>query len=277
MVEVGAVNELEVLRLSKTGAYLDGCERGEILLPAFDASEDLCLGSSISVFLYFDHNGTLMATTRQPMTSVRKCEYLPVVDVNSKGAFLDWGLAKDLLVPYGEQHVKMVVGQSYVVYTYHESASDRIVASSKLHRHLKEINDCYRQGEEVKLQVAVITDLGYKVVADDCYLGLVFFADAFRKLQVGERLSGYVKNVREDGKLDFIISLGSSKNCEDLGERIILYLMACGGRSDLSDKSAPEAIYKEFQVSKKKYKQALGVLYRKRKINLNSNEIRLLN
>lgn len=277
MVQVGAVNDLKVSRKVEAGVYLDGFERGEILLPATDFSGDLILGSSISVFLYFGSKGILTATTREPLTQVHACARLSVVDVNSTGAFLNWGLAKDLLVPFGEQQTKMVAGKSYVVYTYHDTESDRIVASTKLHRHLKETNDAFQQGQEVALQIAMVTDLGYKAVADDRYLGMVFFADAYRKLLIGERLPGYVKNIRQDGKLDFLISRSSLKYSEDLGQRIILHLMASGGISELCDKSPPEAIYKEFKVSKKKYKQALGVLYRKRKVDLSGDKIRLLN
>ncbi len=277
MVEVGKNNQLEVLRKTQAGVFLDGGERGEILLPASDVTHDATIGSSVSVFLYFGSHGDVIATTRETLTRVGECSCLRVTDVNNTGAFLDWGLAKDLLVPFGEQQIRMTTGRYYVVYTYHDKKSDRIVASSKLHKHLAETNDSYRPGEEVKLRVTMITDLGYKVVADGRYLGIVFFADAYRKLQLGELLSGYVKHIREDRKLDFLISRSSSKNSEDLAERILIHLLRSGGTSDLCDKSSPDAIYKEFKVSKKKYKQALGVLYRKRKIELSPHKIRLLN
>ena len=277
MVEVGKNNQLEVLRKTQAGVFLDGGERGEILLPASDVTHDATIGSSVSVFLYVGSQGDVIATTREPLTRVGECSCLSVNDVNDTGAFLDWGLVKDLLVPFGEQQTRMVAKRSYVVYTYHDARSDRIVASTKLHKHLAETNNSYRRGEKVKLQVAMTTDLGYKVVADNRYLGMIFFSDAYRRLHLGEQLSGYVKHIREDGKLDFLISLSSFEDSEDLGKRIIIYLLESGGDSELSDKSPPEAIYKQFKVSKKKYKQALGVLYRKGKIDLSSHKIRLLN
>ncbi len=277
MVEVGKNNQLKVLRMGQAGVFLDGDERGEILLPASDLNQDATIGSSVSVFLYVGSQGDVIATTREPLTRVGECSCLSVNDVNDTGAFLDWGLAKDLLVPFGEQQNRMIIGRSYVVYTYYDEKSDRIVASSKLHKYLAETNDSYRPDEEVKLQVTMITDLGYKVIADGRYLGIVFFADAYRKLQLGELLPGYVKHIREDRKLDFLISRSSYKNSEDLAERILIHLLRSGGTSELCDKSSPEAIYQEFKVSKKKYKQALGVLYRKRKIELSSHKIRLLN
>ena len=276
MIEIGTFNRLVVLRNLNPGIYLDGGRHGDIPLKLEDEPVDCKIGSQLRVFVYHDARSQLAATTKEPLTSVGRCELLRVVHVNSVGAFLDWGLEKDLLVPHREQQTPMMVGHSYVVYTYFNRKSARVVASTKLSRHLIETTNHFKVGDEVQLQVAVVTDLGYKAVIDDRYLGMIFSQDAFRALGIGERLIGYVKSVRDDGKIDLIISRASKRNTEDLGEKILQHLLASGGTSTLSDKSPPDVIYQQFKVSKKKYKQALGTLYRNRRIEITPGRIRLI-
>jgi len=275
MLEIGSVNQLDVVKIVDFGVYLDGGERGEILLPSSQVPSDCVLGSRVDAFLYFDSDDLLIATTQTPRVQVGCCAYMMVVDVNAVGAFLDWGLAKDLLVPFNEQQTPMRVGQSYVVYAYHDQQSDRIVASSKLSHHLSEQAAWLKPRQAVQLQIAARTDLGFKAVVDDRFLGLIFADDAYRQLSVGERLPGFVKQVRSDGKLDLLISQASLQGDHQLGEQIIQHLVDVGGSSGLSDKSSPEAIYQQFKVSKKKYKQALGSLYRSQRIVIAQNQIRL--
>jgi predicted RNA-binding protein (virulence factor B family) len=200
---------------------------------------------------------------------------LKVVDINHAGAFMDWGLPKDLLVPYNEQQKPMEVGYSYVVHVYHDQNSDRIAASTKLSHYLDEEPVWLKPRQSVQLLIAGRTDLGYKAVIDNKYLGLIFRADAYRPLKIGERLPGFVKTVRKDGKIDLIISQGGLQADHDLSEQIIAHLQQSGGVSELTDKSDPEAIYRAFKVSKKKYKQALGTLYKSKRILISSTKIEL--
>jgi len=275
MAEVGKFNKLQVVKEVDFGVYLDGGELDTILLPQRYVPEGCEIGDWVEVFLYFDSEDLLIATTETPKVEVGRCEMLKVIDINNAGAFMDWGLPKDLLVPYSEQHKPMEVGYSYVVYVFHDQDSDRIAASTRLQDHLAEESVWIKPRQSVDLLIAGRTDLGYKAVINDQYLGLIFRDDAFRPLKIGERLPGFVKNIRADGKIDLLISQGTLQGDHDLGEQIIEKLRASGGISTLTDKSDPDAIYRQFKVSKKKYKQALGTLYKSRRITLAPNQIKL--
>ena len=276
MAQVGRFNKLEVVKEVDFGVYLDGAELGSILLPQRYMPEDCELGDWIDVFLYFDSEDLLIATTETPKVEVGRCEMLKVIDINNAGAFMDWGLPKDLLVPYSEQLKPMEVGYSYVVYVFHDQDSDRIAASTRLQDYLAEESVWIKPRQAVDLLIAGRTDLGYKAVINDQYLGLIFRDDAFRPLKVGERLPGFIKNIRPDGKIDLVISQGTLQGDHDLGEQIIESLRASGGVSTLTDKSQPDEIYRTFKVSKKKYKQALGSLYRSKRILLSAEKIQLV-
>jgi predicted RNA-binding protein (virulence factor B family) len=275
MAQVGRFNKLEVVKEVDFGVYLDGGELGTILLPQRYMPEDCELGDWVDVFLYFDSEDLLIATTEKPRVEVGRCEMLKVIDINNAGAFMDWGLPKDLLVPYSEQLKPMEVGYSYVVYVFHDQDSDRIAASTRLQDYLAEESVWVKPRQAVDLLIAGRTDLGYKAVINDQYLGLIFRDDAFRPLKVGERLPGFIKGIRSDGKIDLVISQGTLQGDHDLGEQIIENLRASGGVSTLTDKSDPDEIYRAFKVSKKKYKQALGSLYRSKRILLSAEKIQL--
>jgi hypothetical protein len=276
MAQVGRFNKLEVVKEVDFGVYLDGGELDSILLPQRYVPEGCELGDWVDVFLYFDSEDLLIATTETPKVQVGRCEMLKVIDINNAGAFMDWGLPKDLLVPYSEQLKPMEVGYSYVVYVFHDQDSDRIAASTRLQDYLAEESVWVKPRQAVDLLIAGRTDLGYKAVINDQYLGLIFRDDAFRPLKVGERLPGFIKNIRSDGKIDLVISQGTLQGDHDLGEQIIESLRASGGISTLTDKSEPGEIYRSFKVSKKKYKQALGSLYRSKRILLSAEKIQLV-
>ena len=276
MVQVGRFDKLEVVKEVDFGVYLDGGELGTILLPQRYMPEDCELGDWVDVFLYFDSEDLLIATTEKPRVEVGRCEMLKVIDINNAGAFMDWGLPKDLLVPYSEQFKPMEVGYSYVVYVFHDQDSDRIAASTRLQDYLAEESVWIKPRQAVNLLIAGRTDLGYKAVINDQYLGLIFRDDAFRPLKVGERLPGFIKGIRSDGKIDLVISQGTLQGDHDLGEQIIENLRASGGVSTLTDKSDPDEIYRTFKVSKEKYKQALGSLYRSKRILLSPEKIQLV-
>ncbi len=277
MVEIGAFNQLQVVKQVDFGVYLDGGELDTILLPRRYVPEGCEIGDWLDVFLYFDSDDLLIATTEKPKVQVGDCEMLTVVDINHAGAFMDWGLPKDLLVPYNEQQKPMEVGYSYVVHVFHDQNSDRIAASTKLNHHLDEETVWLKPRQQVNLLIAGRTDLGYKAVIDNKYLGLIFRADAFRPLKIGERLPGFVKNIRVDGKIDLVISQSTLQGDHDLGEQIIRHLQEMGGESQVSDKSDPEEIYRLFKVSKKKYKQALGTLYKSKRILIEPGKVKLIN
>ena len=277
MVEIGIFNQLQVVKQVDFGVYLDGGELDTILLPRRYVPEGCEIGDWLDVFLYFDSDDLLIATTEKPKVQVGDCEMLTVVDINHAGAFMDWGLPKDLLVPYNEQQKPMEVGYSYVVHVFHDQNSDRIAASTKLNHHLDEETVWLKPRQQVNLLIAGRTDLGYKAVIDNKYLGLIFRADAFRPLKIGERLPGFVKNIRADGKIDLVISQSTLQGDHDLGEQIIRHLQEMGGESQVSDKSDPEEIYRLFKVSKKKYKQALGTLYKSKRILIEPGKVKLIN
>jgi predicted RNA-binding protein (virulence factor B family) len=277
MVEIGTFNKLQVVKQVEFGVYMDGGELDTILLPKRYVPQGCELGDWIDVFLYFDSDDLLIATTEKPKVQVGDCAMLTVVDINHAGAFMDWGLPKDLLVPYNEQQKPMEVGYSYVVHVFHDQNSDRIAASTKLSHHLDEESVWLKPRQAVNLLVAGRTELGYKAVIDNKYLGLIFRADAYRPLKIGERLPGFVKSIRKDGKIDLLISQATLQGDHDLGEQIIQHLTESGGESQISDKSDPEEIYRIFKVSKKKYKQALGGLFKSKRILIEPGKIKLIN
>ena len=277
MVEIGTFNKLQVVKQVDFGVYVDGGELDTILLPKRYVPEGCEIGDWVDVFLYFDSDDLLIATTETPKVQVGDCAMLTVVDINHAGAFMDWGLPKDLLVPYNEQQKPMEVGYSYVVHVFHDQNSDRIAASTKLSHHLDEETVWLKPRQAVNLLIAGRTELGYKAVIDNKYLGLIFRADAFRPLKIGERLPGFVKSIRKDGKIDLLISQATLQGDHDLGEQIIRHLTEVGGESSLTDKSNPDDIYRTYKVSKKKYKQTLGSLYKSKRISLSAEKIQLIN
>jgi uncharacterized protein len=276
MAQVGKFNKLQVVKEVDFGVYLDGGELDTILLPKRYVPKDCGIGDWVDVFLYFDSEDLLIATTETPKVQVGQCELLKVIDINNAGAFMDWGLPKDLLVPYSEQHKPMEVGYSYVVYVFYDHDSDRIAASTRLQDHLAEESVWVKPKQAVNLLIAGRTDLGYKAVIDNRYLGLIFRGDAFRPLKIGERVAGFIKSIRPDGKIDLLISQATLQGDHALGEDIIRHLKTSGGVSLLTDKSDPDDIYRTFKVSKKKYKQALGTLYKSKRILLAPDKITLI-
>ena len=275
MSSIGTFNKLQVVKLVDFGVYLDGGDLDTVLLPRRYVPDGCEIGDWLDVFLYFDSDDLLIATTEKPKVEVGSSELLKVVDVNHAGAFLDWGLPKDLLVPYSEQQKPMQVGYSYVVHVFYDENTDRIAASTKLSHHLDEQPVWFKPKQQVNLLIAGRTELGYKAVINEKYLGLIFREDAYRPLKIGERLPGFIKSVRQDGKIDLLISQSTLQGNHDLSQQILQHLADCGGLSTLTDKSNPEDIYRQYSVSKKKYKQALGNLYKDKKIEISASAIRL--
>lgn len=275
MAQIGQYATLPIVKLVDFGVYLDAAELGTVLLPKRYVSDSMTLGSVVDVFLYLDSDDIPVATTLKPFTQVGGTALLKVVDINDAGAFLDWGLPKHLLVPYKEQHKRFELGQSYVVTLYLDPYSQRIVGSSRLSRHLQEDGRHFTNDEKVSLLICGKTDMGFKAVINQQYLGLIFRDDAFRRLRYGQTIDGYIKAIRSDGKIDLSLQLTGDKGRDRLQQKIIDYLQQNGGRSNLTDKADPADIIKHFGVSKKAYKKALGALYKQRVITIGKDDISL--
>lgn len=280
-VKVGRINVLRVVKRLPFGAYLSpgsnkkAFDVEEILLPKRYEPEGLKVDDLIKVFIYFDSEDRIIATTDTPLAQVGECAFLKVVDVNKVGAFLDMGLMKDLFVPYAEQEVPMKVGEFYVVHLYLDEYSGRIMASSKLDKFLLEESHYHKAGQAVELQIFAKTDLGYKAVIGNTYQGLLYDNEIFQRIEVGDKLNGYIQTLRTDKKIDLSLQLASESTRGDLANQILDLLKEQGGSINLTDKSSPEAIQKQFKVSKKSYKKALGALYKRKQIVIEADKITL--
>ena len=274
MVEIGKLNKLRVVKRVDFGIYLDGEDFGEILLPRRYVPENCEIDDIIEVFVYFDSEDRIIATTEKPYATVGQFALLKVISVNSVGAFIDWGLPKDLLVPFREQKQKMEEGKSYVVFIYLDK-SKRIVASSKLDKFLDTMPINFQEGQEVELLVCCQTDIGYKAIINGCHGGILYKNEVFQILEKGQQIKGFIKKVRDDKKIDLCLHKPGYEKVGDLSERIIDTLKKRDGFISVGDKSSPKIIYDMFGVSKKTYKKAIGVLYKKRLITFEDNGIKL--
>lgn len=275
MITVGQSYTLAVSKIVDFGAYLDADNMGEVLLPGRFLSEGLAVGDRVKVFLYFDTEDRLVATTEQPKATVGEFAYLRVTDTTDFGAFLDWGLDKDVLVPFAEQHRPMQVGHSYLVYLYVNQVDGRIVASSKIDYVVEEdTGDLYRPQQAVDLIIANTTELGFKAIINHRHWGVLYKDEVYQRLSFGQSIRGFIKNVRPDGKIDLTLQ-GGQETRDRYGEVILQYLQAHGGFAAVHDKSDPELISQLFGMSKKSFKKTLGGLYKARKIILEKDGIRL--
>jgi hypothetical protein len=276
MIKIGQMNRLTAIKQVDFGVFLNGEELGKILLPRRYVPEGLALGDAVDVFVYFDSNDEIIATTLTPKAMVGECAFLEVKEVNDVGAFLDWGLPKDLLVPYNEQHKPMEAGRSYVVCLFQDPHTGRITASSKLNRHLDERAAGLKAQQAVDLLICGRSEMGYKAVINHTHLGLIFRDEAFRTLLYGEKLQGYIKGIRDDRKIDLSIQPPARQGKAQLTEQILQFLREHDGVSTLTDKSDPEEIYRQYNVSKGNYKNALSALYKERKIVIEKERITLV-
>ena len=274
-IELGKYNQLEVVKEVDFGVYLDGGEEGEILLPTRYVPEDCMIGDILNVFLYLDMDERLIATTLTPYVQVGQFACLEVSWVNEYGAFLNWGLMKDLFVPFREQKMKMQVGRKYVIHAHLDEESYRIVASAKVERYLSKDKPEYASGDEVNILIWQKTDLGFKAIIDNKYSGLLYENEIFTSLETGMEMKAFVKQVREDGKVDLILQKPGFEKIDDFSITLLDYIKEQGGRINLNDKSPAEDIYDTFGVSKKTFKKGVGDLYKKRLISLHEDGITL--
>ena len=273
MIELGNYNELEVLRDTSVGLFLGSTTGTEILLPNKYVPKTIDIGDMIKVFCYLDHEERPIATTLTPSVIRNKFGFLQVAEVNKIGAFMDWGLEKHLLVPFSEQRDKMKEGQWYVVRCYMDEVSFRLVGSNKIDKFLSNDKLTVRERQEVDLLFTRLTDLGWEVIINDQHKGLVYSNEIYKHVAVGDRTKGYVKNIRPDNKLDISLQPIGEKLLEPAAEAIYKKLMAHGGYLALHDKSDPELIKRELQMSKKTFKKGVGTLYRERKIEIKDDGI----
>ena len=276
MLNIGNYNTLKIIKILSFGAYLDGGEGKEILLPTRYVPDGAQVGDEVKVFIYHDNEGRLIATTLHPNAVVGEFAFMQVKSVNTTGAFLDWGLMKDLLVPYKEQKLTMREGKWYLVYVRLDHVTGRVMASARIEKFLNNIPPKYEFNQEVSLLVADDTEIGYKVIVNNLHWGMVYHNQVFQRLEKGEHLKGYVKEIREDDKLDISLTPLGYQKVDGIAQTILQALQMQNGFLPVHDKSDPEVIYSLFRCSKKAFKQAIGALYRQHRIALEPDGIRLI-
>ena len=268
-MKIGQFNTLRINRKVDFGAYLIDEDTHEVLLPKRYLTDDMKIGDEISVFVYNDSENRPVATTEAPRAAVGDFALMRVKAVNKVGAFLDWGLvAKDLLVPFREQRVDMQAGRSYIVRVYLDEASKRIVASAKLAKFLNQTEPDYYHRQRVEVLIVQRSDLGYRVIVNNAHWGQIYQNEIYQDVNIGDRFTAFVKQVRPDGKVDVTLAKIEKVRVDDLANRIIGYLQSHGGEMTLTDKSSPDDINAVFKCSKKDFKKALGLLYKQQQITL---------
>lgn len=298
MIQIGKYNTIKMLKLAERpnphafggketfGIFLDGGKEGEILMPQKYVPEGIHVGDDVHCFVYLDQDERPIATTEQPLAQVGDFAYLKVSWVNEYGAFLDWGVMKDVFCPFREQKKRMEIGDSYIVYIYVDEDSYRIVASAKVDRYLMDVNEDDEEhrnelwhkletAEPVDLLVWQKTELGFKVIINNSYGGLVYEDQVYQLVHTGDRLEGYLQNIRQDGKIDLALQPTGRRQTESFAETLLQWLRDNGGHCSLDDKSDAEEIKRQFHVSKKVYKRAIGDLYKRRLIIISGIGIQL--
>ena len=273
MAAIGRVSTVRVTRVSSPGVYVDASPLGEVLIPHKHCTTELHEGDDIDAFIYLDGQGRLIATQQRPLAQVGEFAYLRAVSNSDYGTFLDWGLDKDLFVPFAEQHVPLQTAKSYLVYVHINQQDGRIMASSRVDRFLQdESNDQFVAGQEVKLIVANSTDLGFKVIVDNSHSGVLYKNEVAQRLSFGQSLVGFVRRVREDGRLDISLH-GGRKAQSSYDQQVMQYLHEQDGFMALHDKSDPADIERVLGMSKKSFKRAISALYKARKIRIEDDGI----
>jgi predicted RNA-binding protein (virulence factor B family) len=274
MAEIGRINKLTVTRTRDYGAHLDGGKSGDILLPKRYVPKNCKPGDTVEVFIYVNKEGRLRASAQKPYATVGQFAKLRVAANTPSGAFLDWGLQKDLLVPKREQLTRMEQGKSYFVYIFLDE-KNRIAASARLDKFLGQEPPEYNEGEEVDLIIFDKTDMGYKAVVNSTHWGMIYKNEVFQTLSMGQELKGYIKKIREDHKIDLLLQKTGYQRVDDISRAVLKTIKDQGGRIAVTDKSPPEEIYALFGISKKTFKKAIGALYKKRIITMDTNGIKL--
>jgi len=277
LIEIGKYNDLEILRETSVGLYLGEEDGEDVLLPNKYCPEKYEIGDTIRVFVYPDNEGRKIATDLIPKVLLNQFAFLQVKAVEKVGAFMDWGLDKDLLVPFREQRQRMEKGRWYIVYMYIDEKTDRLVGTNKIEQRLDNTKLEVSEGDEVELLVMQKTDLGYSAIIEHRHKGLIYENEIFREMNIGEQITGYVKTIREDNKIDLSLQpMGYVQARDPHTELILRKLMENGGALPYHDKSPPDQIYDGLGMSKKAFKRAAGTLYKERKIVITPEGIKLV-
>ncbi len=277
MISIGKVNHLKIVKEVDFGMYLDGGEDfGEILLPQRYITPACVIGESVDVFIYLDSEDRIIATTDFPFAMVDDIALLEVVDTAPMGAFVDWGLAKDLLVPFAEQKADLRQGDKVIVKILLDDMTERIIGSSKLDKYLDQIPPDFVTDQEVGLMVYSKTDLGYKVIINNEFWGLLYENEVFKPIQRGDFITGYIKRVREDDKIDVYLQKAGYHNIDAVTQSVLDKLKSQSGYMEVTDKSSPDTLKHIFGISKKSFKKAIGSLYKQKIIRIEDKGIRLL-
>jgi len=276
MLQLGEINELTIIRITDHGWFLEDEEENEVLLPNKFCTDEMKAGDKIKVFIFKDSEDRVTATTQKPMISLNEFACLKVKDVNKFGAFMEWGLDKDLMVPFSEQHNKMNLDEEHVVRLVHDEKTDRLFASARLNRYLEVDYLTVKPNEEVEILILEETDIGFKAIIEDAHMGLIYKSDVFQPLKKGDRLKAWIKLIREDGKIDLSLQKFGYGNVEPSSQKILDVLKENEGYLPLHDKSNPQEIVQLLNMSKKTFKKAIGSLYKQRYIKLEKNGIRLV-
>jgi predicted RNA-binding protein (virulence factor B family) len=276
MINIGKINKLKVAKQQGENVYLDNGVSGKVLLADRRLPPNCQVGDTLDVFVYVDSEGHLAATAKKPLAQVGDIAWLKVVSLNYVGAFLDWGLPKDLLVPFSEQYHEMEVGRSYLVKVFLDD-QNRIAATTKIDKLLSDESSDFEVGQKVSLIIADKSDLGVKAIINNSHWGMLYENELFQPVRKGQKLEGYIKQIREDRKIDLSLHQPGYGKVVSLTDTIIARLKANNGVLMLSDKSPPEAIYAAFGVSKKVFKQAIGALYKQQSITIDKTGIKLVN
>lgn len=273
MINIGQMNRLTVSRMLDFGLALDAGEEGEVLLANKEVPEGAKEGDSIDVFLYLDGDAQLAASTKTPKVQVNEVGYLKAVSIGRSGAFLDWGLPKDLMVHVSQQLDPMVEGESYLVYVYFDEEHGRIAASAKINRYLDLSLPEYEENEQVDLIIAEKSDIGVKAIVNGRHWGVIHFNEIFKNVDYGMKVKGYISRVRDDHKIDLRLQAAGYQKVDGVALKILNKVKSANGFIGLNDKSAPEQIYNTFGVSKKVFKQAIGSLYKQRHIRIEKDGV----
>ena len=273
MVNIGNYNTLKVSHLVDFGAYLEAGNGVEILLPAKYITKPLSPGDEIEVFIYTDSEDRLIATTEHPYITVGQFGFLKVLDVNRVGAFLDWGISKNLLVPFSEQKATMREGGTYLVYCYLDYTTHRVVATTKISKYLGNVPPNLHSGQPVECLVFGSNAVGYKVIVNNLFQGMIYYNETYSELRLGEKLTALVNSIRRDGKIDLVAGDLAENRTETLAEQLLNYMRHNGGSMTITDKSPALIISNTFQCSKKDFKKAVGHLYKQRLISITPEKI----
>jgi len=277
MIEIGKINNLEVLRVLKSGkVILDGDDLGEIFISDKSCPASVLPGESVKVFLYSDFENEVVATMKEPAGMVGDFISSKVINVKDIGAFLEWGLPKDLFVPLSEQKFPLEKGDSCIAYIYLDEMTDRIAASTKIDKFLLERGKRFSVNSEVSLLIAEKTDLGFKAIINNSHWGIIYHDEIFKPIKIGQKIQGYIKKIRDDGKIDLILEKDGYGRIGGMAGNILSILEKSDGFLPFNDKSSPESIKAKFKMSKKSFKKAIGSLYKMKKIKISPKGITLI-